>query len=313
MVETALVMPLYMLILLGLLYFGYATLHRQRAVKAAALAAWMPETQPANLLLTRLWLHASGDLLPADPTPQPTGPDTWKLGAQGDLTLAAFERSSQFDDYYGQEIPSQLTSGPLLGGGQPDTFDRERLAVSLWNYALGETTQSFAWDPVNGLTPVTQTSYDSIAWYLNSADLNAPSRGGGFVAADAANPPVIDSHIGWIASAFNGVGGVHWLERRHALVDATYSPPYFPAVFSETTEPPTTLANYIAGNYPAPATHPLWEFTMDLTGRNSGGSRLAAGEQGQTADSLLGEIGDLFNSPSLPAVNDTTSNLWRSW
>jgi len=311
MVETALVMPLYMLIVLGVLYFGYATLTRQRAVKAATFAVWMPTAQPADLLLMKLW--PSGGGTPDNVRPVSGGQTA---AAQGDLTLEASELSSQLDDYYRQEIPTQLTTGPLMGGGQPDTFDRERLAVSLWNYALGVTTQSFVWDAVKGITEVSNTEYGdkfSPAHYLNPL-AGGVELGGGFVTADEATPPVIDNTTAWIASAFDGVGGTHWLERRHADLRATYSPPYFPSVFRATDEAPTTLGNYITGTYPNPTSRPQWEFTMDLTGHVTGnGTRLAAGEQGHTSAAVLGEAADLLGAVALPAVNDATQNLWKRW
>ena len=50
-------------------------------------------------------------------------------------------------------IPCQLVrrihSFRLRGGD--DFFDSERVAVDLWNYALGTTTQSFNWTPGQGL------------------------------------------------------------------------------------------------------------------------------------------------------------------
>lgn len=304
MVETALVMPLYMLIILGLLFFGYSTLNRQREVKATQFAAWTPGEQSADELMASHWPSGGGQT-----SGGPAAPG-WTTATRGDLKLSVGEYASESDDYYGYEIRSQL-SGSLLGGGQADTFDRERLAVSLWNYALGETTQSFVWDPVNGAVEQTRTHYDSIARYLNNrADPNG-SGGGGFVEADDQCPPTITPSVGWIALALDGPGAYHWLERRHADLEGEYVPPYFRMIFEESGQPPSDFTTYVTLNYPTPSYRPISKFTVDLTGRGAG-VRLAAGEGNTSSDQLLLEAANTFGTALTP-VDDATRDLWRRW
>lgn len=291
MIETALIMPLYMLVLLGLLYFGYATLYQQRQDKAAAYAAWMTGSQSADDLLAGFWHD----------------------GASDDLKLTVTESQfGQEDVYYNDKTITHQIDYSLASARYTDTFSNERIAVSLWNYALGDYVQSFVWDASGGLTEVMTANFgdrDSPKHYLNAEAPGSVSLGGGFVYADNDSPPLITSNINQIASVLNGPGADHWLERRQASLDTEYTPSYLPAVFSGTDQDASSLYALGKQAYPSPSYTPRYAVTMGLTGR-SGAGRLAAGEQGMSCDGLLDEAAWVFGI-AVPETGNSTQDLWR--
>jgi hypothetical protein len=276
MLETAIVMPLYMLILLALVYFGYATLSRQRQAAAGALASWMPGTQRADVLLGEFW--------PWSGTPAGTSfGDSSDAGA-GDVTLHVEERVRDGDEYYGEEIPAQIDSGAhSLAPGGSEIFDGERVAVSLWVYALGEYYQDFEWDGQN-LVPRMRPRFDQVSGYLN---IEASSAG--FIQASEESPPELNEWSLWITEAFDGLDG-HWMERRSATLEADYRPPFLARTFAETGAAPSTLGQYVTGDYAEPEFQTAATMQFDLTGRGEG-TRYAAGEgeAGTTSADLLAQ------------------------
>ena len=252
LVETAIVLPLYMLVLLGLIYFGYATLTRQRQTTAASCAAWLPGEQHDDDLLGEFW-RASG-------------------GVSEDMTFDSDEAIRLDDPYYGNIVPTQLVAGMgSLGAGSDETFHRERVAVSLWNLALGEVYQSFVWDPVEGFAERVDVRWDDYSRYLN---VEFPT---GFVDAHAGASPVIGEVETWIASGLSGGDGEHWLERRQVGLWARYRPSFFPQIVRGADDAPSDFSSYISGNYDAPDEAPPPEMTFDLTGRGEA-ERRAVGE-----------------------------------
>jgi len=319
-----------MLILLGVIYFGYAGLTKQRQGVAAAYGAWLPSgAAQAVELLTDFWSWAG----PAQGT-----------GAQataGDTTLALPEnRPRQGDEYYDgytdyagnpvpPAIPIQLVAGtglynptglynqwlPNDPGDGNDVFEQSRLAVELWNYALGHTVQSFTWTPGQGAVQQMNTNWDDFSRYLNT---NFPT---GFVTADplAPQPPAIGMNIQanpqfdnqWIVVALDGPpGGAQWLQRRTVVSQATYNPPFFPQIFSDAGAlPNTSFTNYIAGNYPTPAFVPTATQRFDVTGRDSNVFRYAVGEGGQTSSNLIDtQIPRLLGATALPDPDQPMDN-----
>ncbi len=255
LIETAIVLPLYMILLFGLLYFGYATLGRQRQDKATAYEAWQSGTQQDPGLLATFW----GSSQPADTT----------LSVYGGGTNGQSEWVRQSDEYYGMEkyvspqsgvqwllpgaanynaawnfsdnidgntvvfIPYQLNSGyHTLSSGGGELFDSERVTVDLWNFALGTVTQSFNWAPGAGLQQQLNTNYTSFANYLNKAAPANLQLQGGVLMADDGDPPTAAEAApsgpgGLLAGALNGpsVGG-QWLQRRSVESTMSYNPPF---------------------------------------------------------------------------------------
>ena len=169
-----------MILLFGLLYFGYATLGRQRQDKATAYAAWQTDPPLVADLLTTFW----GSAQPADTT----------FSAGGGSLNGQLTREG--DEYYNLAIngtvfiPCELASGPhTISGGDGYVFDSERVTVDLWNFALGATTQSFTWSPGQGLVPQFNTNYTSFAQYLNKASPANQQTSGGLLFADNGDPP----------------------------------------------------------------------------------------------------------------------------
>ena len=293
-VETAIILPLYMIILFGLIYFGYATLSKQRQSVAAAYAAWLSHEQGADDLLAEFWPWAGEAQLEGGGSGQ-------SEAAAGDTTLTVSEQARLDDPYYGALLKCQLVAGlHSIGGGGEDTFDRERIAVSLWNLALGEIRQYFEWVPEVGIVERTHTHYDEFARYLNSAFST------GFVDAREGSPPAIGDYENWIADALNGAGSGHWIERRQVAMNATYRPPFFRTVFREEGSARTDFADYVSGDYPEPSYEPTVQMTFDLTGRGEG-VRYAAGEGGAVPDELVAQVGDFFSEVHLPEPDEMDS------
>jgi hypothetical protein len=325
LIETAIVLPLYMILLFGLLYFGYATLGRQRQDKATAYEAWQSVTQQDPGLLTTFW----GTSQPADTTFSVYGG-----GANGQS-----EWVRQSDEYYGMEkyvspqsgvqwllpgaanynpawnfsdnidgstvvfIPYQLQSGyHTLSSGGGDLFDSERVTVDLWTFALGTVTQSFNWTPGAGVQQQFITNYTSFANYLNMASPANLKLQGGVLMADASDPPTnaeasAPGPGGLLANALNGPpGGAQWLQRRSVESTMSYNPPFLSAFWGDQNAPPTTdFSKYATLNYPAPA-NPLTTATTDcdVTIRNAASVRQGAEEGAQLPAQFLSGIGAII-------------------
>ncbi|MGD1000717.1 MAG: TadE/TadG family type IV pilus assembly protein [Candidatus Brocadiia bacterium] len=329
LIETAIVLPLYMILLLGLLYFGYATLGQQRQDKATAYAAWQPGAQQAPQQAGALigpgpfWLWNG----PITPNPAPPGNSSATFG---DTTLSFHGGSINglwvrpTDEYYGMTIngtvfiPSQLVTGIYTIPGyvqRDEVFDRERIAVDLWNYALGSTTQSFTFVPGAGIVQNFNTYYTSFARYLN-IDAN-PVAGAGLLSANDGTPPTITGPNGLFArftcAALNGTSsGEPWFQRQTVESTMSYNPPYLPWITRDNTvqqNGDNNITNFLAWQNPNP---PPTTATMDcdVTLRNSdpASARLGAEEAPQTAAALLMDVAGLLVQPALP-LPDSMDNL----
>jgi hypothetical protein len=297
MIETAIVLPAYMILLFGLLYFGYATLGRQRQDKATAYAAWAGGTQQADQLVQQFW-GWQGDTLPTSTTPPGVQAGDTVLSVYGGGSGGPQEWVRQGDEYYGTLIPCQLTGGiHTLSGGGGDVFDSERVTVDLWNFALGVTTQSFNWTPGVGLQQQFNTSYTSFARYLNLA-----ANPGGLLYAVPGDPPNVEEASpqgpgGELAAALNGPNGQAWLQRRAVETSMTYEPPFLAHAYAAPNAPPSTFSQYATLNYSAPPTQAIWSNPLmdcDVTVRNSTSARLGAEEGAQNPGTFLAGVGAML-------------------
>lgn len=284
-IETAIVMPLYLIVLFGLLYFGYATLAKQRQTMAAAYSAWLPGDQRADLTLTRFFPWTVSSSTPPVAVAQP--------GVSGvtssDHELNVRERERLNDPYYGTVIQTQLVAGTnSLGGAGEDTFDRERVTVSLWNLAFGSVVQGFSWSAAQGgLTPRNTPVRGPYYNYLNADSDTAKNAGGGFIAAGVDASPQIGRYENMVSDMLDGVNSTgHWLTRRQATLDATYQPSFFSVVYADNDAPPLTAGTYFSGNYAQPTYKPTSSLNFDVTGRGTA-ARLAASDQGGSYNAVL--------------------------
>jgi len=303
MIETAILLPLYMIILYGVIYFGYATLSKQAQTSSAQYAAWLPQTQQAKPMLERFWPWA-GEAI----TLYSTG---WASEAESaDTRLLIREERPQGDPYYGTDIKSQLVAGKgsLSGGRSHDLFDIERLTVDLWNYALGEVNQRFVWTE-DGIEERIEISYDDMARFLSTSAQRSlpPHQRIGFidtpvvVDAEAAERPAVGRYQALVTDAIDGPGS-QWLERRRVYVESTYRPPFFKNVYSEPGAPPTDYGTYISLQYKEPEYEPTASLRIDVTGRGSG-RRDAVGESGASAGDVLSEAADFLGYSRLPPAD----------
>lgn len=318
MVETAIVMPLYMIVVFGLLYFGYVTLARQRQAVSAAYAAWMPSDQPADELYRQFWPWAGA---PALVSSSPGYSDA----TAGDTRMILARRNRAQDEYYRVYgiVPTQLTAGlgSLDADGGAGVFDRERVCVSLWNYALGDVHRNFDWKP-GGITPNVSVSYDDMAAYLNVESSSAAPRGGGFIAAGDAAPPQMgvyqagaDLSPELVADALTGPArnGPRWMERTNAKMEVQYNPPFLNVVRKEPSEATPGFKTFVTAGYAAAASNPSNMLEFDVTRRGEA-ARLAIGDAGRPAGAnapgqLLDEVAGRLFRQGMPAPVESTAPL----
>ena len=150
MVEMAIMLPAYLVMLFGLLYFGFSTLAGQREDLASAYAVLQPGTQTADELLPEFFpWHGPVDA--AGPTQDGTEAHA------GEATL-------------------RVADDTLTGVA----YDLDDVTVALWVLALGEIIQHFEWR--NGeIVEVIDQHLDDAARYLqgneitNEASAHAPT------------------------------------------------------------------------------------------------------------------------------------------
>jgi len=293
LVETAIVLPLYLIVLYGLIYFGYATLSKQRGTLAAAYAAWHPAEVQADRLLEEFWpWEGSPSMLLSG--------SGFSEALAGDTRLGVGEVRALGDDYYGTLVPCQLAGGPgSLGGGGDHTFALERIAVSLWTYALGKVEQRFEWVPGQGFVERIQWKWDDdgddMASYLNAKSEKGAKKGGAFIEAGEGSPPSIGryEYEKLIAYALTGVEDP-WIVRPRVTLRATYRPPFFRTVYREPESPAASFGTYVAGSYPEPEYEPTATMRFDLTTRG-GGVRRAVGEDGMTSEDMLAAVEEFLD------------------
>ena len=310
MIETAIVVPAYMMVLFGLLFFGYATLGRQHQELAAAYTGWQaqPGRQDGEQLLERF--------LP------------WADARETELDLPV-DRTYDSDIHYAEgTIETQLVAGAFSLTGGPDAdyaFDLERVTVSLWNMALPEIERFAAWDPDDGMVVQERIHWDDASHYLNE---NRPETQTGFINApisvteiDPARPdPYDDEHYNInVARALTGASlGEPWIRRRRVALDHTYIPPYASIIhggvsFQPGTPPepvePSTLSTYVALDYQPP----LDPFTMrtqfEITNRTDSVRTAPSPESGPTAQQHLDQVADLFDWQALENPDDMDTEI----
>jgi len=297
MLETAIVLPLYMIVLLATIYFGYAFLSKQRQAIVAWYSALVPGQQHADTALERFWPWEGRasvvSILPGR-----------SEAVAGDTRLVIAEEQFSGDPYYGTVIPSQLVAGRgHLGGGGDDTFDCERLAVSLWDYALGERTQSFTFGE-EGIREQIQTHYDDMARFLNldAQEQWPPQFRIGFIQANESSGPEIGRYESLVARALNS-DDTHWLERRRATTVATYRPPFFKDIYGGPEAPGFTLGSYLTLETPEPEYDPAAVAQFDITVRGSG-TRVGVAE-GASPENLIRDVARYLDSEkALPKADE---------
>jgi len=297
MLETAIVLPLYMIALLATIYFGYAFLSKQRQAVAGWYAACLPGQQQADRMLERFWPWEGSA------APLVILPDRSEAVA-GDTRLLVAEQQLSGDPYYGDPIPAQLVGGRgLLGGGGDDCFDRERVAVSLWDYALGERTQSFVFGE-GGLEERIRTHYDEMARFLNleAQEQWPPAYRIGFIRAGEETGPQLGRYESLVAEGLNP-GAEHWLVRRRAITQATYRPPFFKDIYGGDETPELTLQTYLTLQTEEPEYDPTVTTQFDVTTRGDG-ERSAVGE-GASPDGLISDVSHYLGADgTLPPADE---------
>ncbi len=155
MIETVILIPLYMILIFGLIFFGYSTLAKQQEAAAGSYTIAQGGRQSAADVMPLFF--------PWNPKPA-ANLILWSDGSSataGDAMLRVHDVTNIADVY----APAWHTAPPVDNVG--DTFDSSRVAEYLWILGLPTYEQHFEW--VNGVFKeviVTHHNYRSL--YLDS-------------------------------------------------------------------------------------------------------------------------------------------------
>jgi len=289
--EMAILLPMYLIILFGVLYFGYATLGTQKQHLASAYAVAQPGVQAADDALPRFF--------PWHGAVEQSGPG--QIGRAPNVRIGTEARAGD---------------GTVRLGEWRDT-DNELLTVrhiteSLGGIAVGSWHDQIVWTPT-GLVIQRSRSGNDRANYLAGNLISDPN-------APLAQTP----YSAWVNQTLRGEsGGTPWLERRVARVEYVYQPFFFGHVIGPgqidpgTGQPavrPLTHAEYF-GQFPLPDAPPVFWGGQRVAVR-TGVERLAAGDPGCDSARLLTEMtalvgqGAALADPMTEADRDAIGQLY---
>jgi hypothetical protein len=282
MVETVILMPLYMILVLGLIFFGYSTLSKQKEAAATNYALLKPGRQPA------------ADIMPAFfPWNSPPVTNLRQLpdGSQataGDATLRVHDVQDVTDFY----APAWPTAPSIAGIGA--TFDSSRLAEYLWLLAQKTRVQHFQWQYGKFEEVIdTEDSYQSK--YLYPLFPHNPP--------DPDPPPSQTRYTRGATYGLNCGQDAPWLDRRQARLEYLYTPPFFSHVYGEQAMTPS---EYFDMGQPEPSYTPNYKTESHVIARGEG-ARFGTLDSG--ADHVEMDMAGLLDQPRLPdPLDDTTLN-----
>jgi len=248
MTETAIVAPLYMVMLFALIFFGYSALSRQKEQIAAHYAAMQPGRQ------------AAADMMPLF---FPWNPSSLSNEARladgsevtaGDATLRVHE--PDWVDVYNPAWNS-IPPGP---SGLGDTFDARRIVEYLWVMAVGQLVMTpVRLNPDGSVTPPgVREVLDYRASFLRGQKVVDPP------------PPAAPALNKYSAGVLFGLNCAHdpaWLARRHAALEYLYKPPFFRHVYGGEER---DKSQYMTLDYPEPDFTPNYRNETRVLTRGEG-------------------------------------------
>ena len=319
MIETTILLPVYMIIIYAIIYFGYATLSMQKQHQASAYTALLPQNPSSETIKSKFFPWAES------------------MGIEPEST-----RTTHWNDLHYQEdpqtvLPELLYACHHLSGGEGSgyVFDQERIGVSLSIMAMPKITRSITLSTIIGGEVTESLSWTSAAQYLNSSFEGRPAlAGGGFIDAPATFE---DQHTGWnpevgkddgggvihfVSRALTGIPPDHqynsdqdyadnssrWLRRRRVTSSLSIDVPWAGVVVASPDETGQSFTQFATLDYDAPAA-PLTTGTRAEITRRGECVRLSPADAGPGAPSvgqLLQNAGHVLGSdaPADPAQMD---------
>lgn len=279
-IEMAILFPLYMLVVFGVLYFGYLTLSRQRQANAAAYAAWSPRAQqPTDL--AQQFFPGMGPV---------TAAGAGTAASAGDVTMG-FNRyqNRAGDEYYSPQGPILPNSATDFGGA-----DRRDLLFSAHRIASMVTAEATG-KAVKRMRP-SATGEPQVIWNRRRSDMGSELERLKVVDVGTFDSPrglTLTPPMTGTALILNGPAGTNqpWLDRHSADTFLWYTPSYM-GIFTSNENPigPHEFNRFITLDYgPAGASYPENRLVFDVTRRSSSApARLGAIDGALPADVLQG-------------------------
>jgi len=276
MVETVVVMPIYLMLVFALIFFGHSTLAKQKQHQAAAYAAWLGGQG------TR---QDARDLLPAF-FPWVAGQHARAAGSASEASVTvAYSDGSVYE-----EARLALAYRP---DDERELYDQDEIDEGLFILALGERDQHFEWR--NGQTEeVITTHWDDAANYLNPEHQAPPARNRYYdLAGDCVN-------------ALNGPGSSdRWAFRERTDLTYTYKPHYLGLFYAGPDEDidrwgDEEFTRYAALEADRPASGIEYLSSFAVAARGGLERRGARDHTGNGSAIVLGEMRSLLTQPSMP-------------
>lgn len=287
MIETVILMPIYMILVFALIFFGHSTLSRQRARVAAHFVAMHSSTQALDedMLVHFGW---NPSLLGG----YRSVPDGSEFQAD-DAVIRVLNIWGE-EDYYNPDY----SGAPTRGTG---TFEEARIADYVWIESVGEVVERYEWQD-GEIVRIEDQQHTYASSYLQDQDIVDPPP---------PSPPVYTRYLLGAADAVNNAQDNPWLERRYGRMEYEYGPNFLRYAIGEE---PMTSDQYLGLDFPDPTFQPL--FVLESRGMTRGlGNRRGTLESGASSvrinmSYLLGNGSDLPGSIPLSELDSIKDSLW---
>ncbi len=273
LLETAVLMPVYLILLFGLLFLGYSTLLKQKEHLAGSFAVWnRGRESPASLGLEfGMWASGSSQDIQ----------ETADGAVVGDGWLSIEE--------------TRETSG---------LYETDEIAPQLFNMTLGERVQYYVWEDGQLVERIDLRADDASRYLREVFDVDPQ---GSIWRTDPSATPESSSNLlqfgrdnyGMLFAFSDYIAGIldsEWTERRTAALEYEYRPWFRPIAYSEEGEEMTT-SQYLSMQFPEHSSAPVYKAESRLTIRGEGSRSTIHDKSGKDLilemSALVGDGSDL--------------------
>ncbi len=247
MVETVVLMPIYIILIFGMLFLGYSTLVKQKEYAASSFAVWNEHSVGPQVLGNEFGMWASGSS--DDIQEGPSG----DVAAVGDGVLRIEEDEQTSDIYNSDDIAIRLFRMALAARSQYYVWEDGQLQERI--ELRGDDASRYLGNALGIYAHTSFSRTDPSGNYVVVDDLPSLERGNTFY-----------EPLYHVSDLMAGTLDSGWSVKRTAILEYTYNPWFRPIAHSDTSRSLTT-AQYLTLQFPERPKAPVYRAESRLMTR----------------------------------------------